>query len=393
MQAPGIHLRYTFDASGQTGADIENPLFDLLAAVEQRGSISQAAAALGLSYRHVWGALKHWEGVLGQPLVLWAKGKRARLSPYAQRLLWAERQARTRMTPHVEALRTELMRVFSLAQDTAGPWLEMFASHDLALPRLQQLAEHQQGLHLKLRFAGSEEALRALLDGRCSVAGFHVPRLPEGSSVFARALRPLLKPGRHKLISSHSRCQGLMWRDSASTAHRLHGVAALMPAPGQPHWRFVNRQPGSGTRLLMDHLVRQAGLQPEQIEGYHSRCEHTHLAVAAAVASGSADAGLGIEAAAREFGLAFQPLVEEDYYLVCLKDTLSSPGVQALRRCLSDAAWMRALQTLPGYGAHRPGEVLSLTRALPWWHFPEPSRPDAGPAVPAHTDTTTRPDQ
>jgi putative molybdopterin biosynthesis protein len=378
MNPRGIHLRYTFEAAGQSGAEIENPLFDLLAAVEQQGSISQAAAALGLSYRHVWGALKHWETVLGQELVLWAKGKRARLSPYAQRLMWAERQARTRMTPHVEALRTELMRVFSLAEDPALQWLDVFASHDMALPRLQLLAEHQQGLHLNLRFAGSEEALRALLDGRCSVAGFHVPRLPAGSTLFAQALRPLLKPGRHKLISSHHRRQGLMWRDGPAApgapAGPLRDVADLLPTAGRPPWRFVNRQPGSGTRLLMDHLLAQAHLQPDQIEGYHNRCEHTHVAVAAAVAAGEADAGLGVEAAAREFGLAFQPLIDEDYYLVCLKDTLASPAVQALMRTLAAPAWALSLLNLPGCGTQQPGEVLSLTRALPWWHYPLPKR-------------------
>ncbi len=378
MNPRGIHLRYTFEAAGQAGAEIENPLFDLLAAVEEHGSISQAATALGLSYRHVWGALKHWETVLGQELVLWAKGKRARLSPFAQRLMWAERQARTRMTPHVEALRTELTRVFDLATDPALQWLDVFASHDLALPRLQLLAEHQQGLHLNLRFAGSEEALRALQDGRCRVAGFHVPRLqagPEptaGSSRFAQTLRPLLKPGRHKLISSHRRRQGLMWREGAGL--RLQGVADLLPRPGQAPWRFVNRQPGSGTRLLLDHLLAEAGVQAEQIEGYHSRSEHTHVAVAAAVAAGQADAGLGVEAAAREFGLAFQPLVDEDYYLVCLKEALPSPEVQALQRSLAAPAWAQSLLNLPGYATQRPGEVLSLTRALPWWRYAAPKQ-------------------
>jgi putative molybdopterin biosynthesis protein len=371
MTPRGIHLSYHFETQGQQGAEIQNPLFDLLAAVEQQGSIGQAAIKLGQSYRHVWGSLKHWEAVLAQPLVVWSKGRAARLTPYAQRLMWAERQARTRLTPHVEALRTELDRVFALTDDPALQWLEVFASHDLALPRLQLLAEHQQGLHLNLRFAGSEEALRALLDGRCSVAGFHVPRLPAGSRLFARALRPLLKPGTHKLIGSHQRRQGLMWRAEPGV-DGLQTVTDLQGRAGGPRWRFVNRQPGSGTRLLMDHLLAEAQLAPEHIEGYHSRTEHTHVAVAAAVASGAADAGLGIEAAAAEFGLAFTPLIEEDYYLVCLKDALATPAVESLRRTLAAPAWAQALSALPGYGVQRPGEVLSLTRALPWWHYAQP---------------------
>ena len=363
MKERGIHLRYTFEARGQHGAEVENPLFDLLSAVQEQGSISRAAQATSQSYRHVWGALKHWETVLETPLVLWAKGRHARLTPFAQRLLWAERQARARATPHLEALRSELGRVFALADDATLEVLEVFASHDLGLPRLQALAEAQRELHLALHFAGSEDALRGLRDGRCVVAGFHVPRLDGGSTVFSDALRPLLRPGRHKLIGSHWRRQGLMLRPGAPAPA---GIADL--AGGG--WRFVNRQPGSGTRLLLDHLLQQAGLAPQDIPGYHARGELTHVAVAAAVAAGAADTGLGIEAAARDFGLDFLPIVDEDYYLVCLQNALDSPAVQALRETLASPAWAQALQDLPGYGVQRPGEVLSLTRALPWWAYP-----------------------
>lgn len=364
----GIHLRYTFEALGQQRAEIENPLFDLLSAVQEQGSISAAARGLGFSYRHVWGTLKHWEGVLDTALVSWAQGKQARLTPFAQRLLWAERQARIRMTPHVEALRTELSRVFAQADDSALQVLEISASHDLGLPRLQALAEEQHGLHLSLRFAGSEDALRGLLDGRCRVAGFHVPRLTDRSTVIAAALRPLLRPGTHKLIGSHWRRQGLMWRRTGPAPACIEDLASGA-------WRFVNRQPTSGTRLLMDHLLREAGVEPSAIVGYDTRVEYTHVAVAAAIASGTADIGLGIEAAAQPFGLGFLPLVDEDYYLVCLKADLDTPAVTQLREALASNAWAEALQALPGYGVQRPGEVLSLTRALPWWRYARPKAP------------------
>jgi putative molybdopterin biosynthesis protein len=91
--------------------------------------------------------------------------------------------------------------------------------------------------------------------------------------------------------------------------------------------------------------------------------------VAAAVASGDADAGIGIEAAARRYGLGFIPLVEEDYFLVCLRDMLEHPGVAQLRELLRGDAWRETVAALPGYSTQRGGEVLSLTRALPWWHF------------------------
>ncbi|MDE2276102.1 MAG: LysR family transcriptional regulator, partial [Burkholderiales bacterium] len=100
--------------------------------------------------------------------------------------------------------------------------------------------------------------------------------------------------------------------------------------------------------------------------------EDSHLAVAAAVASGSAEVGLGIEAAAQQFGLGFVPLVEEDYFLVCLRQALDEPPLRALRRLLQGPGWRSALQALPGYAAVHSGEVLSLTQALPWWRFRTP---------------------
>ena len=363
---PNIHLRYGFDAAAQPGANIDHPLFDTLAALQQHGSIKHAAEALGLSYRYVWGALRRWEEELGQPLVLWNRGTRAALTPYALRLMWAERQARVRMAPHLEALRSELQHAFQQAGEAGFELVQTAASHDLALPKLQGLAARRK-VHLSINFAGSADALRALNDGRCELAGFHVPRLPQGSTVFAKALRPLLKPGLHKLIGSHSRLQGLMYGKGC---------------PDVPTWqnlcdgklRFVNRQTGSGTRLLLEHLAQTGGNDLRRIDGYDSRVEDTHMAVAATVASGQADVGLGVEAAAREFGLGFVPLAQEDYYLVCLKPALDSPAVAQLREVLASRPWADAIASLAGYSVQRGGEVLSLTHALPWWEFARPRK-------------------
>ncbi len=367
MKARGVHLQYSFEATDQRGALLHNPLFDLLSAVHESGSIQRAAQALGASYRHTWGQLKRWEAVTGEPLVTWAQGQPARLTPFADRLLWAETRVRTRLIPHIEALRAELERVLADALDGTQHVLTMFASHDLALPLLRDLASGPAGLHIDLRFAGSVDALRALAQGRCLVAGFHVPPLRGGSALFARALKPLLKPGLHKLIGCLRRNQGLMVRPDNPLA--LHGLADLARRAGAAAPRFVNRQPGSGTRLLMDHLLAEQAIDAAGICGYFDAPEDSHLAVAAAVASGAADVGPGIEAAALQFGLQFLPLVAEDYYLVCLKDALDHPAVGKLRQALDSPAWPQALHSLPGYSQARSGEVLSLVQALPWWHF------------------------
>lgn len=381
-----LHYALGADSSRQTGAELSNALFDLLHALESAGSIKAAAAALGQSYRHVWGSLRQWESVLGQELILWHKGRRATLTDYSQRLIYAERQARVRMTPHLEALRAELGQVLREAANSQLHFLNVAASHDLGMGRLQELATGQGLLHMKLRFTGSEQALRDLNEGVCEVAGFHVPRLSQASEVFKAALGPHLRPGEHKLISSHRRVLGWMTRREA-TPPKGAGTAAAAATDAEtavgasaggaggwarlrlPGTRLVNRQPGSGTRLLLDHLLQEQGIAAERLDGYHSRIEHTHVAVAAMVAGGTADIGLGMQAVAADFGLNFEPLVEEDYYLVCLKERLDTEPVLRLRHLLAQPSWSQALQGLPGCAAERPGEILSLVQALPWWPF------------------------
>jgi putative molybdopterin biosynthesis protein len=363
MHARGVHLEYSFQPDDQRGADVHNPLFELLSAVREHGSIQHAAKALGASYRHVWGALRHWEGVLGEPLVSWAQGQPARLTPFAQRMVWAEARARARLAPHIEALRVELERVLSEALDGTQQVLTVYASHDVALPLLRERAGAEARLHVELKFAGSVDALRALADGRCGVAGFHVPRLTPAGKLFEKSLKPLLKPGLHKLIACASRRQGLIVaRGNPQRITALHDLA-------RRGVRFVNRQSGSGTRLLTDELLQIERIAPESIAGYADSAEDSHLAVAAAVASDAADVGIGIEAAAQRYGLQFVPLADEDYFLVCLRDALDTPPVLKLREVLASATWQQTLQGLPGYGGEHAGEVLSLTQALPWWRF------------------------
>src|SRR5262249_41264549 len=104
-----VELSYAFGDRRQDGW-VRNALIDLLHAVQEEGSIAAAAKVLGFSYRHVWGELRRWEAQLGHPLVLWEKGQRARLAPFGEKLLWAERQAQARLAPQIEALHRALGR-------------------------------------------------------------------------------------------------------------------------------------------------------------------------------------------------------------------------------------------------------------------------------------------
>ncbi|MBG9387664.1 substrate-binding domain-containing protein [Caenimonas aquaedulcis] len=363
-----VEISYSLATRREGGARIRNPLMDLLHAVRDHGSISAAAKALGFSYRHVWGELKRWEAELGRPLVIWEKGQPAVLSGFGDKLLWAERQAQARLAPQVEALHADLERAFAVAFDDAAQVLTLFASHDDALPLLREHAARFARLHLDVRFCGSVDAIAALNEGRCVMAGFHTPRLPGGGELARRAYQPLLQPGLHKLIGFAQRTQGLIVAPGNPMA-----LASLddIRAKGA---RFVNRALGTGTRVLLDELLARDGIAAGAIEGY-GRSEPSHEAVAQAVASGAVDAGLGIEAAARSRGLGFVPLVREDYFLVCLKSALEQPPVAALRALLRTPAWKRELAAVPGYEPSQSGEVLSLRRQLPWWDMaPKPAR-------------------
>ena len=357
-----MHLRYAFEPGDQYGASLGNPLFELLTAVAEGGSIRHAAQALGTSYRHAWGSLRKWEEMLGEPVIDWAKGQRARLTPFAEKLLWAERRVRLRMQPHIETLRTDLAQILAVARDERHQVLWVRASHDLALPILRQHVAHTDNLHLDIGFQGSVDALRALNARQCLVAGFHVPASLGAAPVYSRVLKPLLDPGSHRLMAYARRMQGLMVR-------REHAeLVRTFPDVARNGLRFANRQPGSGTRMLVDHLLHEHSICAEQLRGYHDHVEHTHVAVALCVASGVVDAAIGVEAAALQLGLHFVPLIEENYFLACLVASIGHPGIRRLQTVLAGPGWQKILAGLPGYQPpEAPGSLLAIESALPWW--------------------------
>src|SRR5204863_2878822 len=123
--------------------------------VQEHGSITGAARAVGLSYRHVWGELRRWETELGHTLIVWEKGQPARLTAFGEKLLWAERQAQARLAAQIESLQSDLERVFAVAFDDAAQVLTLFASHDDGLSLLREFAVAHAQLHLDVRFCGS----------------------------------------------------------------------------------------------------------------------------------------------------------------------------------------------------------------------------------------------
>lgn len=361
-----VHLHYRFDRAARNDDTLVHPLFAVLRAIHEVGSIAGAARRLQLSYRHVWGELKRWESELGHPLVHWAKGQPAGLTAFGERLMWAEARAQARLAPQIDALRTELERAIATALDDSAPVLAVAAGHDDAMRALRELAARSLNVHVDVQHAGSLDALVALDAGRCVAAAFHALTDADAASPTAAAFRPLIDPRRHRLLAVARRTQGLV-----VPAGNPRGLSSLADVATQ-RVGLANRRPGSGTRVLIDELLARAGIDAALIAG-HAGGEPSHEAAAAAVASGSADVAIGIEPPARRRGLGFVPLVEERCFLVATEPSLREPSLVALRGLLAGAEWRALLATLPGHAAADAGEVLSPTDVLPWWNEDGPN--------------------
>ncbi|MGH8585622.1 MAG: substrate-binding domain-containing protein, partial [Gammaproteobacteria bacterium] len=238
------------------------------------------------------------------------------------------------------------------------PPLRIFASHGLAISALRDLMRARGGVVLDLQFRGSLESLRLLHAGRCDLAGFHIAGGSLGQRLAPRYQR-WLRPEAQVLIHVVHRQQGLM-----TAQQPLRPIRSLRDLAAGP-LRFVNRQAGSGTRLLFDALIEEAGVRPEEIQGYDTE-EFTHLAVAALIASGAADSGFGIQAAAQQFGLPFLPVTRERYCFALARDTLASPAVAELIALLKSPLFRERAAGLAGYDARESGTLLpveSLIRA------------------------------
>jgi len=375
-----VQLAYTLASERATSRPLHHPLIAMLAAVHATGSISGAARKLEFSYRHVWGELKRWEAELGQPLVSWVKGQPAVLAPFGEKLLWSERRALARLAPQIEALRSELERAFALAFDDSAGVVTLFASFDEALPRLRDRVGPQ--LHLDIEFTGSVDALAALNDGRCLLAGFHALTASKLRSPTADTYRSMLKPGRHKLIGFARRAQGLIV--AADNPLRIDSVHDL----SRPGLRFANGPRGSGTRIVLEELLGAARVASAGIDGFESG-ERSHQAAAEAVASGRADAAFGTLPAAQARGLHFVPLAQEQYFFVTLAPHLKHPHVLSLLAALQSEGWRAELGAIPGHAAERCGDVLALSQVLPWWNYRKP-KPARGAAAASSRNRPTR---
>lgn len=338
----GLALACNWTFCGNPAQPEEARLLGLLERIRRTGSIASAAREAGISYRNAWGMLARWEANFGHALLVPARGQGTRLTPFAGRLLDLDLQIREQMAPQLAAAAEQMAQGLAEAVAPSRAVPRIHASHDLALALLPARMA-KQGQPVDLQFHGSLESLASFAEGRCEVAGFHCPEGAVGATLWQQ-YKPYLRPRQQVLIRLAKRTQGIMV--APGNPKKLRGIRDLARA----NVRFLNRQNGAGTRLLLDWFLRENGIAAQAIAGYGD-VEMTHSAVAAMIASGHADAGLGVEAAARQFGLGFVPLLKEDYFLVTRRDKLHQPAFEALLALLKGNGFRRAVRALPGYDA------------------------------------------
>lgn len=335
--------------SDTEGNQLNPQLFDLLRELHDCGKLTEATKRLGISYRHGWNLIQRWADFFGTPLVDMQKGRGANLTNLGEKLLWAEERVLARLGPQMESLASELNLEIHQALRSDTPVINLYASHGYAVAMLPSLMDQ---LQLNIQYMPSIEGIAAVERGDCQVAGFHLPTQLAGSAIYANFNELLANPDL-RVIRFITRLQGLMV--AAGNPKQIRSLKDL----SRDDVRFVNRQVGSGTSALLDELLTREKVDAKQIRGFTTR-EFTHSAIAAYVASGMADTGLGVEPPARQFSLDFIPIASEHYLLICLEETLANPAMQRFLGDIRSKRFTDSILTLPGYSCDHSGEVIQV---------------------------------
>ena len=246
-----------------------------------------------------------------------------------------------------ETVEVELYKDLSEIENT----VVSIGSHDMIMDIISdRMAANYQNMYLSSTHVGSMGGLMALKRGETTIAPTHL--LNEADGRYNEAiLKQLFGAGTMALIKGVDRIQGIMVK-KGNPLH-IQGVEDLTRV------RYVNRQRGAGTRVLLDYKLKQAGIRPEEIDGYDKEAA-THMAVAALVASDEIDAGMGIKPAADAMGLDFIEVGVEEYDFAIARQNLQLPQVQAFLEILRSGAFHEELAKLGGYGWHQAGKIILI---------------------------------
>ncbi len=228
----------------------------------------------------------------------------------------------------------------------------IIGSHDLILDVMADIMPNKYtNMHVSSTHVGSMGGLMALRRGEAHMAPIHL--LDEATGEYNVSYIKRMFKEHMALIKGVDRVQGIMVKKGNPL--NINGIEDL--ADGKV--RYVNRQRGAGTRVLFDYKLKEAGIEPEAIKGY-DREMATHMAVAASVASDSADAGMGVLSAAQAMGLDFIPVGVEEYDFAIPQRFLELPHVKAFIEILQSEEFHNKLKELGGYEVRNAGEIVEI---------------------------------
>ncbi|MDO8713421.1 MAG: substrate-binding domain-containing protein [Polynucleobacter sp.] len=302
-------------------------LTSLLKDIEQGKTLMSACKKMGLSYRNVWQKLNNVEQALGFKLMDRVRGHGSHLSEYARYLIQFTDDFDQKTIRLGQTSLSHLEEGFAQFRVKAKKQWRLASSSD---PIIQKAVIDIGGFELIT--AGSGEALERLLNYEVDIAGFHVSD-PQSSKIISKRLQ---KEGM-QIFPVMKRVQGLMV--AKGNPHSITSTKDLL----RPKIRFINRQKGSGTRLLLDTLLIKEGMDPRAIKGYENE-EFTHSAIAMSILAKKADVGMGVKSVAIENGLDFIQLKDEIFFLAMGEELSANKDLAKLIRKI------RALSgQIPGY--------------------------------------------
>ncbi|HPF43328.1 MAG TPA: molybdopterin biosynthesis protein [Syntrophomonadaceae bacterium] len=224
-------------------------------------------------------------------------------------------------------------------------------SHDLSIDILADILQKRYGLRLISINAGSMGGIFSLRRKETHFAGLHLLDYETGGYNVSY-VQKYLSGGNWLLINLVKRDQGLIIQKNNPL-----NISSLKDLKN-PQIRYINRQNGSGTRILLDYLLEKEDIRPQEINGYN-REEYTHLAVAASIKNGASDTGLGIYSSARALNLDFIPITREQYDLCILPQLFSTVNLERLYTAILSDEFKDRIMAIGGYNLDSTGQIIT----------------------------------
>ena len=314
-------------------------LLQLLKDIESGSSLVLASKKSGTSYRGAWGKLNDVEAALGMQLIARTKGHGSKLTEFGIFICKFIDEMQAGHLKYGRSYQDALLKEINKIQKSENTRWNFLSSSDSII---QRAVTEVKGFNLKT--AGSGESLERLLNKDAHLAGYHVSDQKSSQVIHQR----LSKNG-IQIYPVMKRTQGLIVKKGNPL--NIRSIEDLL----NRKIHFINRQIGSGTRLLLDNLLLEEDLDPLEINGYLHE-EFTHSAVANAILAGKADVGLGVKNIALENGLGFIPLKDEIFFIAMHKEMVSQPESSKL------------IRKIRSYSANTPGyKAISLNRQVKGW--------------------------